>query len=275
MQLDDFASLYSIYRSSPAVFRLLHEDGTARRIFQRIMELSVPEQTQVLIRKFTFLRWNVRPAKDLDDFIEKYIKDGTAFVFPHDIPLSVLCDSLAAAATIRYLAHAGMHEMIARCQQLELMQLQNPKLKYIRNAYRTPALRNSEYFPVPKPPRERYQQADAVPVSTIEEQRAIRAIWQLLLVWELHCVVNGQSPRWNWPSNEVSRLQNILLRKYGGMPCGTRSSSQFGPRMNVAVCFRRCNPLGRDSVQLNISRSLQDGSFLVTALLPAPLLFRT
>ncbi|KAH1437324.1 hypothetical protein KXX32_003242 [Aspergillus fumigatus] len=209
MQLDDLASLYSIYRSSPAVFRLLHEDGTARRIFQRIMELSVPEQTQVLIRKFTFLRWNVRPAKDLDDFIEKYIKDGTAFVFPHDIPLSVLCDSLAAAATIRYLAHAGMYEMIARCQQLELMQLQNPKLKYIRNAYRTPALRNSEYFPVPKPPRERYQQADAVPVSTIEEQRAIRAIWQLLLVWELHCVVNGQSPRWNWPSNEVSRLQNI------------------------------------------------------------------
>ncbi|GFF70705.1 hypothetical protein CNMCM6936_003644 [Aspergillus lentulus] len=209
VQLDDLAALYSIYRSSPAVFRLLHEDSTARRIFQRIMELSVPAQTQVLIRKFTFLRWNVRPAKDLDDFIEKYIKDDTAFEFPHDIPLSVLCDSLAAAATIRYLAHAGMHEMIARCQQLELMQLQNPNLKYIRNPHRTPALWNSEYFPVPKPPRERYQQADAIPVSTIEEQRAIRAIWQLLLVWELHSFVYGQSHRWNWPSEEVSRLQNI------------------------------------------------------------------
>jgi hypothetical protein len=91
MQLDDLAALYSIYRSSPAVFRLLHEDSTARRIFRRIMELSVPEQTQVLIRKFTFLRWNVRPAKDLDDFIEKYIKDDTAFEFPHDIPLRQSC----------------------------------------------------------------------------------------------------------------------------------------------------------------------------------------
>ncbi|GAQ06041.1 hypothetical protein ALT_3362 [Aspergillus lentulus] len=176
VQLDDLAALYSIYRSSPAVFRLLHEDN-------------------------------------LDDFIEKYIKDDTAFEFPHDIPLSVLCDSLAAAATIRYLAHAGMHEMIARCQQLELMQLQNPNLKYIRNPHRTPALWNSEYFPVPKPPRERCQQADAIPVSTIEEQRAIRAIWQLLLVWELHSFVNGQSPRWNWPSEEVSRLQNIHFEK--------------------------------------------------------------
>lgn len=82
MQLDDLASLYSIYRSSPAVFRLLHEDGTARRIFQRIMELSVPEQTQVLIRKFTFLRWNVRPAKDLDDFIEKVHQGWHCFRVP-------------------------------------------------------------------------------------------------------------------------------------------------------------------------------------------------
>ncbi|KAF7131429.1 hypothetical protein CNMCM5793_004600 [Aspergillus hiratsukae] len=128
MQLDDLASLYSIYRSSPAVLHLLHEDGTARRIMQRTMELSVPKQTQVLIRKFTFLRWNARQAKDADEFIETYNKDDTGWEFPHEIPLSVLCDSLAAAATIRYLAHAGMHEMIARCQQLELMQLQNPKL---------------------------------------------------------------------------------------------------------------------------------------------------
>jgi hypothetical protein len=209
MQLDDLASLYSIYRSSPAVFHLLHEDGTGRRIIERIMELSVPKQTQVLIRKFTFLRWNRRPAKDVDEFIEKYIKDDTGFEFPREIPLSVLCDSLAAAATIRYLAHAGMHEMIARCQQLELMQLQNPKLKYIRNAYRTPALRESEYFPVPKPPRERYQQAEAVPISAIEEQRAIRALWQLLLIWELHSLVNGPSRRWHWSSEEVSRLQNM------------------------------------------------------------------
>lgn len=52
VQVDDLASLYSIYRSSPAVFYLLREDGTARRIIQRIMELSVPKQTQVLIRKF-------------------------------------------------------------------------------------------------------------------------------------------------------------------------------------------------------------------------------
>lgn len=115
MQLDDLASLYSIYHSSPAIFHLVHEDGTARHIIQRIMELSVPKQTQVLICKFTFLQWNAYLAKDVDEFIIKYIKDDTGFKLPYEIPLSILCNSLAAAATICYIAHAGMHEMIACC----------------------------------------------------------------------------------------------------------------------------------------------------------------
>lgn len=59
---------------------------------------------------------------------------------PQDIPVSVLCDVLAASAAIRYPTHAGMHEMIARCMRLELLQLQDPKLRYMRNTYRTPSM---------------------------------------------------------------------------------------------------------------------------------------
>jgi hypothetical protein len=59
---------------------------------------------------------------------------------PQGIPVSILCDVLAASATIRYLTHSGMLEMIARCIQLELLQLKelkDPKLRYMRDAIRT------------------------------------------------------------------------------------------------------------------------------------------
>lgn len=84
--------------------------------------------------------------------------------------------------------------------------MQNPK-RYIRNAYRTPKMWTSEYFPVPKPPRERYQQIDAGPPSAIEEQRVIRALWQLFLIWELHSIVSGPSSRWDWTPSEANQLQ--------------------------------------------------------------------
>ncbi|PWY87095.1 hypothetical protein BO94DRAFT_624305 [Aspergillus sclerotioniger CBS 115572] len=211
-QLEDLASLHSAYRASPAVFSVLHEEGTARRVIEAIMDLSLPDMTQVLIRKFAHLRWNFRPLEGVDTFIKQYITDDTEYTqLPREIPLPVLCDVLAASSTVRYLAHVGMHEMIDRCMASEMYRLENPKLKYIRNVHRTPSLWVSEYFPVPKPPRERYQQADAGPPSAIEEQMAIRALWQLILIWELRSAVSGPNPRWNWPASEVSKLQGLYL----------------------------------------------------------------
>ncbi|OOF98331.1 hypothetical protein ASPCADRAFT_142457 [Aspergillus carbonarius ITEM 5010] len=211
-QLEDLASLHSAYRASPAVFSVLHEAGTARRVIEAIMDLSLLEVTRVLIRKFAHLRWNAHPVAGVDTFSKQYITDDTEYSqLPREIPLPVLCDILAAASTVRYLAHASLHEMIDRCMALEMYRLENPKLKYIRNAHRTPALWNSDYFPVPKPPRERYQQADAGPPSAMEEQMAIRALWQLLLIWELRSAVSGPNPRWNWSASEVSKLQGLSL----------------------------------------------------------------
>lgn len=55
VHIEDLASVYSLYHSSPTVFSLLHEDGTTRRVIEAIMEESVPTRTQILIRKFAFL----------------------------------------------------------------------------------------------------------------------------------------------------------------------------------------------------------------------------
>ncbi|PYI09413.1 hypothetical protein BO78DRAFT_308293 [Aspergillus sclerotiicarbonarius CBS 121057] len=208
-QLEDLTSLHSVYRASPAVFSLLHEDGTARRIIEAILDLSSPDSTQILIRKFARLRYD-RAVTGVDNFIDRYIKNTTEYTqLRRDVPVSALCDVLAASSTIRYLAHAGMHEMNDRCMALEMYRMENPEVRYIRGAHRTPALRNVEYFPVPKPPRERYQQEDAGPPSAVEEQVAIRAIWQLFLIWELRSgVINRQ---WMWPASEVSKLQNLPL----------------------------------------------------------------
>lgn len=207
--LEDLASLHRLCSQSPTIFSLLHEHGTATRIIEAIMSISVPQQTQVLIRKFAFLRWNIRPMSGLDAFIEQYIKNDNDYDrLPRELPTPIVCDILAAAATIRYLAHAGMHEMINRCMSLELLRMQNPR-RYIRNPHRSPSLWTSEYFPVPKPPREQCQQIDVGPPSTIEEQRAIRAFWQLFLIRELHSAVSEPNPRWDWAPNEFHQLQDL------------------------------------------------------------------
>ncbi|KAJ5832265.1 hypothetical protein N7474_000576 [Penicillium riverlandense] len=215
VQLEDLASLHNLYRASSTVFSLLHEEGTASRIIEAIIERCLPRETQILIRNFAFLRWNTHAPSSVDTLIEQYVKNSSNYVheLPRELPLSILCDIMAAAATVRYLAHTAMHEMIDRCRELELFRLENPRLKYIRNAHRTAWIRNSEYFPVPKAPRERYQQVDVGPPSALEEQRAIRALWQLLIAWELH---SATTSRWRWPPSEVERLQdlNIEVWKY-------------------------------------------------------------
>ena len=127
VHLEDLASVYSLYRSSPTVFSSLREDGTARRVIEAIMDERVTRRTQIPSRKFALLRWNTWPAIDTDDFILTYIKDDTTDNrIPQGIPVSVLCDVLAASAISRYLTHAGMHEMIARCTRLELLHLKAP-----------------------------------------------------------------------------------------------------------------------------------------------------
>ncbi|KAJ5899086.1 hypothetical protein N7495_003830 [Penicillium taxi] len=55
----DLASLHNLYRSSSTIFSLLHDDDgrTARKTIEMIVQLRVPDETQIVIRKFAFLRW--------------------------------------------------------------------------------------------------------------------------------------------------------------------------------------------------------------------------
>ncbi|PWY90715.1 hypothetical protein BO70DRAFT_384359 [Aspergillus heteromorphus CBS 117.55] len=197
-KLEDLSSLHSIYRASPAVFSLLHEDGTARRIIQRIMDSSMPAETRVLICKFACLRWNARLVADMDSFIEQYVNNDKYTNLPRELPLGTLCDILAASATIHYLAHAGIHEMIDRCMALEFFHTKNEDLKYMRGFGRHPT-----------GPRERMYQEDVGAPSAVEEQRVIRALWSVFLTWELRDAVYGLSPRLNWSADEVQKLQNL------------------------------------------------------------------
>lgn len=70
VRLEEMAAVYRLYRCSPTVFSLLHEDGTARRVIETITDESVPKRIQILVREFAFLRWNAWPAIDTDDFIK-------------------------------------------------------------------------------------------------------------------------------------------------------------------------------------------------------------
>lgn len=138
----DLSSLHNLYRYSPTIACLLHEDGTARRTIEKILHLTLPKHTQeALIRKFAFLRWafldwNTRAVKDLNTFIAQFIKsDEEYFSFPREIPLSILFDTLVAAATIRYLTFDILHKMIDCCKKLELCRMENPKKKIYTKSF--------------------------------------------------------------------------------------------------------------------------------------------
>lgn len=51
-----------------------------------------------------------------------------------------------------------------------------------------------------QPPRERYQQIDVGSPSEVEEQRTIRALWQLFLIWEFQNDVSELNPCRDWPT---------------------------------------------------------------------------
>ncbi|KAJ5718518.1 hypothetical protein N7488_004164 [Penicillium malachiteum] len=75
----DLASLHNLSRSYYLVFSFLHEKGSARRILETIINLSLPKALQLLARKFAFLRWafrewSTRAVENISDFISEFIK---------------------------------------------------------------------------------------------------------------------------------------------------------------------------------------------------------
>ncbi|KAJ6024024.1 hypothetical protein N7540_004821 [Penicillium herquei] len=217
----DLPSLHNLSRSSYLVFSFLHEEGSARRIIETIINLTLPASVQLLARKFAFLRWafrewNTRPVQNLSVFIAKFIKndkeDEEYSSLPPEMPLSIMFDVMAAAATIRYLAFDILHRMIDRCKKLEFYRLENPKKRYIRNPARVGNPEKLVYAPVPKPPRVRYQQGEMSPVSADEESRATCALWEIFLIWELRSGVGDTL----WTPEERDQLSRLPFEKIWG-----------------------------------------------------------
>ncbi|OOF91968.1 hypothetical protein ASPCADRAFT_56595 [Aspergillus carbonarius ITEM 5010] len=205
--LEDLASVYSAYLASPAIFHLMHEYDTGRRVIEKIMDLSLSNDIKILIRKFVRLRYD-HPMPSLNCFIDEYIKRTTEYAcLPRGLPVSAICDILAASSTVRYIAHDGMHEMLDRCNYLQLHRLKRPASGYLRNIYEMSTAEGAEYFPIPKPDWERYQHRDAGPPTIVEEQMAMRAIWQVFIIWELRNAVTTR--RWVWPASDIWKLQDM------------------------------------------------------------------
>ena len=149
--------------------------------------------------------------ENISQFIAKFIKcdEEECSSLPPEMPLPILFDVLAAAATIRCLVFHILHRMINRCEKLEFSRLENPNKRYIRNPARVEKPGNLVYAPVPKPPRVRYQQGEMGPVSASEENIATRALWEIFLVWELRSGVGDT----RWTPEERGRLSRVPFEK--------------------------------------------------------------
>ncbi|KAJ5718519.1 hypothetical protein N7488_004165 [Penicillium malachiteum] len=157
------------------------------------------------------------------------------------MPLSILFDVLAAAATIRCLVFQLLHKMIDRCEKLEFSRLENPRKRYIKNPKRVGNPGNMVYAPVPKPPRIRYQQGEMGPVSACEESRASLALWGIFLIWELRSGVGDT----RWTSEERDRLSRLPLEKIWGHVL--RNGEMEPNRTMASEFFHHCQLMYNDT----------------------------
>ncbi|KAJ5714585.1 uncharacterized protein N7483_011766 [Penicillium malachiteum] len=254
----DLPSLHNLSRSSYLVFSFLHEEGTARRIIDTIIHLTLPTSVQLLARKFAFLRWafrewDTRAVGNIAVFIAEFIKcdEEKYSSLPPEMPLSIMFDVLAAAATIRYLVFHILHKMIDRCKKLEFSRLENPKKRYIQNPIRVANPDNLVYAPVPKPPRVRYQQGEMGSVSASEEKIATRALWEIFLIWELRSGVGNT----RWTSEERDLFDSVPFEKIWGHslfndemePNRTMASELFPSLQTVTQRYRAAKSLAHNA----------------------------
>ncbi|KAJ5096747.1 hypothetical protein N7456_007468 [Penicillium angulare] len=217
----DLASIHNLNRSSRTVASVLREERTARRIIEKAIRSTYPKEIQILIRKFallrwTFLEWDTRAVNDTDAFIARFIRTDDGYLYlPHGVPLLALIDTLAAAATIRYLSFDVLNKMIDRCKALELFRISNPG-----EAYTLPPWFNHPFPPTgtnfPRPFGIPYQQLYTGPISATEEMRATRVLWQIFLIWELRVGVSGT----RWSPQEKDRLNGLSSEEIWILPRG-------------------------------------------------------
>lgn len=223
--LPDLPSLHSLHNASPTVASLLHEDGVAPVIIEAIISQS-PPQIQFLIRTIALLQWcpgsgSTNAANDnplpssWDAFTSPYnqfdrggrpIPTGYGDIhLPKSIPPSILCHILGLSTRVRQLTHACLHDMIARCMALEPMHLKTPRFQYRRVAKFEHRQR--------RPPGLPYQPVDSGTPSWAEEQRVARAVWRLVLFFELRdaVVVRGLL---DWGEEDARRLRGLGAEEF-------------------------------------------------------------
>jgi hypothetical protein len=214
--LPDLPSLHSLHNASPGVASLLHENDVASVIIEAIISRS-PPQIQFLIRTITLLQWcpgsgskdaaNDNPLpSSWGAFISPYnqtnrgsrpIPAGYGDIrLPKSIPPSTLCHILGLSTRVRQLTHACLHDMIARCTALKPMHLKNPHFQYRRTATFEQRQR--------RPPGLPYQPVDSGTPSWAEEHRLARAVWRLLLFFELRDAVAVRG-LWDWGEEDGRR----------------------------------------------------------------------
>lgn len=260
--VDDLPSLHNLHDASPAVASLLHEDGVAPVIVEAIISRTVPWHTRHLIRRIALIRWNntdnvnAPPVpSSWDAFVGAYMwkedynsccheceRERDRDPLPKSIPPSITCRILSLASKVRLLAHRCIHEMIDRCMTLEPSRLQDPGFQYRGDSggFYPPGTIVSEYQPARiLPPRERFKPVDVGPPSWVEEQRVCRAIWRLIMFFELRDAVVGTKTKkawWCWPEKDVHRLRTLQYDDFW-KPSVSTCIHQMHELKTVAECL--------------------------------------
>ncbi|KAL1999083.1 hypothetical protein VTN02DRAFT_5072 [Thermoascus thermophilus] len=241
--VDDLPALHNLHDASPAVASLLHEDGVAPVIVEAIISRSIPWHTRHLIRRTALIRWNADDdnggppvPSSWDAFVGAYMwtedddscrHEGDRHPLPKAIPPSIICRILSLASKVRRLAHRCIHEMIDRCMALEPSRLLDPTCQFRGHGGGS------------EPPGERFQPMDVGPPSWVEEQRVCRAIWRLIMFFELRDAVVGtrtKQARWCWPEKDVHRLRTLQYDDFW-KPSVSACVHQMHELKTVAECL--------------------------------------
>lgn len=221
--LPDLSALFYIYNASPTVASVLRLEGVAPLVIEIIMvRSSMPRETHVLIRTVALLRWG--SSFGFENTVCEYPLPSSLAAFqrsyeqnvssspkkygekhlPRSTPPFILCRLLALYTHVHCPTHYYLHDLIAHCLTLKPERVAHPRLRYKLRGTLEKMQKRPEGLPV--------QPVNIGAPSWIEEQRVLRAMWRMVLFFELRYAIsiNGCG----WAEEDIQLLQGMNLENF-------------------------------------------------------------
>lgn len=222
--LSGLDTLWDLLRASPHVWRIFNSHALA--ITEGILSgpnSILPPKIQELVRGVMLARSKALPFRNLDEFQIQFLRGATPLLQPKDAkfialgpellsatiaPVAVLRSVVATAHQISALSQACLASYLERLRDPSFRPLHafDPKPRYTHGYGPNDdwvAAWDREFVGTPA------KVVDAGQPSWVEEMRALRAMWIIQLVSEVHRLAEDKTDTIGWTNEDVEMLSHM------------------------------------------------------------------